>query len=162
MIAFALQALAFAKRLPREVWYLVAAALVAWLLYRAGWNARDERADREMAAVIEAQDKAREAQIAVNRAAQERYDTLAERIDHEAVQTRVVVRDATTAYIDRNRVQDRVCSASGASAPATGDSAREPVDVPAGFVLVAESDVRACGEWQAYGVTAHEFLMGLE
>lgn len=164
-MTFIATALAFAKRLPPWVYYAIAAIIVAGLLYRAGWNARDEKADRERAEYIaeyeQAADRARRAQQAEMDREQARYDALAERIDDEAEQTRVAVADATAAYIARNRVQDRQCSPSGTSAAASGDGAGEPETMPADAVMVAASDVRLFGEWVSYGMTCNAFVGGL-
>ena len=161
-MTFIATALAFAKRLPWQVYAAIGVVLLLGLTYRAGWNARDEKADRERAEYIaqyeQAADRSRRAQQAVIDREQARYDALAERIDDEAEQTRVAVADATAAYIARNRVQDRQCSPSGTSAPASGDGAPIPAPVPTGIV-VAEADVRACADLYAYSVSAREWAL---
>lgn len=127
-----------------------------------GWKPRAERFEDALDKVAEAQVEARRAQQAVIDREQARYDALAERIDANAAQTRATVADATNRFIERNRVQDRVCSPSGTSAAASGDGAGEPEAVPAsGFVAISDIDVQRCADATRYAVTAHEWIMGL-
>jgi uncharacterized membrane protein len=70
------------------------------------------------------------------------------------------VRAATADYVDAHRVQPARDSgpAQPISAPA---DAGQPADVPPGLVVVAEPDVQAASEWQAYGVTCHDYLLSI-
>lgn len=163
-MTYALMAWRFLKGLPW--WVYVALAIIAAiaLAYRAGYNTRDERADREeaelFADIAKKSAEARAAQIAVNRAAEERYADLAKDADHDHETTRIVVRDATDRHIIANGVQDGQCVPSGTSAPASGDSPAVPESVPA-HVILDTADVRACGDLYAYSLAAHLWAVGL-
>ena len=159
-MTFLLTALTFAKRLPW--WAYVALAIVAAILlaYRAGYNARDERADREMsemlAQVSDAQERARAAQQAAMDAEQARYDELAERTDADARLAQVEAMSAADRYIERNRVRpsDRSVASDTSAAP-QGDGSGVPAPVPADpFVAVTDADVRACTVATTYAVEA--------
>lgn len=169
-MTFVLSALAFAKRLPPWVYYIIAAIIAAGLIYRAGWNARDEKADRERAEYIaeyeQAADRARRAQQAVNDAAQARYDALAERIDREAKQSQVAALSAADRYIIRNRVQPCVA---GATSAAVGPSPSEPAPSGDGAgataivdaVAVSADDIRICTTNTVRLQAAREWALGL-
>ena len=159
-MTFLLTALTFAKRLPW--WAYVALAIVAAILlaYRAGYNARDERADREMsemlASVEAGQERARAAQQAAMDAEQARYDELAERTDANAEIAQVAAMDAANRYIERNRVRpsDRSVASDTSAAP-QGDGSGVPAPVPTDpFVAVTDADVRACTVATTYAVEA--------
>jgi Tfp pilus assembly protein PilE len=164
-MTYALIAWRFLRGLPWQVWVAVAIIAAIALAYRAGYNARDERADREMsemlASVEAGQERARAAQQAALDAEQARYDELAERTQNAHETTRVVVRDATDRFIaERGVRQDNQCVASGTSAPASGDGAGLPAPVPT-HVVVDQADVRACGDLYNYSVAAHLWAVGL-
>ena len=160
MLAFFATALTFAKRIPWQAW--VALAIVAAILfaYRAGYNARDERADREMsemlASVEAGQERARAAQQAALDAEQARYDELAERTDREYQIAQVEAMSAADRYITANRVRPPSGSvASPASAAPQGDGAGLPENLPADpFVAVSDADVRTCTVATTYAVEA--------
>lgn len=133
-----------------------------WPVKVEGWIAKADRFKAERDAVFAAAVQARAAQIAVNQAEQDRINDLAERTDHANEVTRVIVRDATAAFIDRNRVRtDAGSLASATDSPAGGDGAGQRAELPTGFVLVSELDVQRCGEWQAYGVNAYQWAIDL-
>ena len=83
---------------------------------------------------------------------------------HEAdLEYRAALADArsdTARYIAAHRVRP-----SGGVSPAKpigeAGNAGQLEAVPSGFVLVAESDVRNAADWQAYGVTCHNYLVSV-
>ena len=167
-MTYALIAWRFLRGLPWWAYAILAAIAIVWLAYRAGYNARDERADREMsemlASVEAGQERARAAQIAVNQAAEQRYQELAERTDREYRASQVEAMSAADRYIERNRVRPPSGSvASPASAAPQGDGAGVPENLPAHpFVAVSDADVRACTVAATYAVEAHNWAAALE
>ena len=152
MLAALSTALAFAKRLPPWVYYIAAAILAAGLIYRAGWNARDEKADRERAEYIaeyeQAAERARRAQQAVMDREQARYDAIAKEADENAQDAQSAAMDAARRYIAANRVRPCGGVPSGPGAAPESDSAASG-DGPGGSaivdaVAVSEDDIRIC------------------
>ena len=159
-MTYALIAWRFLRGLPWWAYAILAAIVIVWLAYRAGYNARDERADREMsemlASVEAGQERARAAQQAAMDAEQARYDELAERTDANAEIAQVAAMDAANRYIERNRVRpsDRSVASDTSAAP-QGDGSGVPAPVPADpFVAVTDADVRACTIATTYAVEA--------
>ena len=163
--------LAFAKRLPPWVYYALAAVIAAGLIYRAGWNARDEKADSEQAQMVaayeQAQAEALRLAIAAREAQEARYRDLAKRIDTDAQDARNQAADAVTRYIVRNRVQPCTVGSAGSTTPASteGGSASGSVGTGAPAIVdavaVSEADIRICTDNTARLVAAREWALGL-
>ncbi len=151
-MTFIATALAFAKRLPWQVYAAIAVLALLALTYRAGWNARDEKADRERAEYIaqyeQAADRARRAQQAVMDREKARYDALAKEADENAQDAQSAAMDAARRYVAANRVRPRGSVPSGPGAAPDSDSAQGS-DGPGGSaivdaVAVSEDDIRIC------------------
>ena len=69
------------------------------------------------------------------------------------------VRSDTARYIASHRVQPSRIST--AQPIGEADHAQEPDAVPSPLVVVEELDVQSAGDWQAYGVTCHDFLLSI-
>ena len=171
-MTYALIAWRFLRGLPWWAYAILAAIAIVWLAYRAGYNARDERADREMsemlASVEAGQERARAAQQAAMDAEQARYDELAERTDANARLAQVEAMDAANRYIERNRVRPPSGSvASTGSAAPQGDGSSGIIgpsadpELVGDFVIVPASDVRICTENTARLIAGHLWAMGL-
>jgi len=169
-MTYALIAWRFLRGLPWWAYAILAALVIVWLAYRAGYNARDERADREMsemlASVEAGQERARAAQQAAMDAEQARYDELAERTDANAEIAQLAAMDAATRYIERNRVRPPSGSvASPAIAAPQGDGASgdngpdQPAIVDA--VAVSADDVRICTVNTSRLIATQLWAMGL-
>ena len=132
-----------------------------WQIGYEGWKHRSARFEAALDKVAEDAVAARIEQERVMQAEQDRLDNLAERANDDHETTRIIVRDATDRFIADNRVRpDNQCVPSGASAPASGDSAAVPVAVPA-TVVMDSADVRACGDLYAYALAGHLWAVGL-
>lgn len=156
---------AFLGKLPWQAYALMAAIGIVLLAYAKGYDTARDKYRRQMAeltaSVQAAQEQARARQIAVNQAEQARLDAITKEADHAHEVTRVVVRDATDRFI-ADRVQDRQCVASGTDSAAADTGSSVPESLPADpLVAVNASDVRACSEWVAYGLSAREWALGL-
>ena len=138
------------------------ALALAFVMWRADSLSEGlERAKEQIAAMEAASEAARVMQQAVNDAAEQRYQQLAERADDEHETTRIVVRDATDRFIRDNGVRpDGQCVASGTPAPAASAGASVPVEVPA-TVVMDTGDVRACGDLYSYALEAHRWAVEL-
>lgn len=135
--------------------------LSVWPVKIEGWKARANRFEAALDMVADAQITARAAQQAAMDREQARYDELAERTQNAHETTRVVVRDATDAFIRDNGVQTGAsCVPSASSAAASGDATPVPVEVPA-HVVLDTADVRACGDLYAYALASHLWAVGL-
>jgi len=133
-----------------------------------GWSrAADQRDEaRETIAELVAASKAAQKLAESQKAAVEaRYRELAERASNDHENANLRASDATDRFIAANRVQcpaDRR-AASPAITAAEDHGASVPADVPTDtFVVVSESDVRACSAAAAYAVSAFEWAVGLE
>jgi len=136
------------------------ALALAFVMWRAdSLSERLERAKEQIAAMEAASEAARVIQQAVNDAAEQRYQQLAERADDEHETTRIVVRDATDRFIRDNGVRPE-CVASGTPAPAASAGSSVPVEVPA-TVVMDPGDVRACGDLYSYALEAHRWAVDL-
>jgi len=153
---------AFLGKLPPWVWACVAAIGIVLIAYAKGYDTARDKYKAQMAeltaSVEVAQEQARAAQIAVNQAEQARLDAVTKEANHAHEVTRVVVRDATDAFIDR--MQDRQCVASGTDSPAADTGSSVPESLPA-TVIVDTADVRACADLYAYSIAAREWALGL-
>lgn len=95
-MSFALMALGWLRKVPREVWIALAVAL-AFLWLRSHWIGVGEdrcRAAQE-AADARARDKADKAAATAQKAAQDASATIKEETDHAADRARVIVREIT-------------------------------------------------------------------
>lgn len=139
-----------------------------WPFKVEGWIAKADRYKAERDRIIEVQAEARARQIAVNQAAQERYDQLATEADRNAEIYQSAAMDAARRYSIEHRVQPCAAgvasgdnSASESYSPGSGDAAGGSPIVDA--VAVSEDDIRICTmntvrlqavrEW-AVGITA--------
>jgi hypothetical protein len=136
-----------------------------WPFETEGALAKIDRLELEIKALIDGQEDAREAQQAVNDAAEKIYTEVAEKIDVEHDHAQDEARSAADRYIADNRLRcpaDR--GASGRTAPAApGNGAGVPQSVPApALVAVSDADVRACTAAATYALKAHEWATALE
>lgn len=128
---------------------LLGLTLASWH-YRSAYHA--ERALRVADRAAYAQAQAEAALIAKRAldATEARYRRIADNADRSHTDALVDARSATDAYLGRMRTKAASCPASGAVASAEGGGAGVPERVPAELVM-AEADVRAAAEWQAFG-----------
>jgi hypothetical protein len=143
----------------------LAAALLG--LFAASWHYRSayhaERALRQADRAAYGQAQA-EATLIAKRAldaVEARYRSKANEADRSHTDALVDARSATDAYLGRMRTKAASCTAGGAVASAQGGSASVPANVPAELVM-AEADVRAAAEWQAFGSACRNWAMTLE
>lgn len=103
---------------------------------------------------------AAEATKALRAAERKEYQEKADHAEQEYRASLADARDATAKFIALRRLRP-----SGGVSPAKpiGEASDpgQPADVPASGVVVAESDVQACAAWQAYGVTAHDYILSI-
>lgn len=103
---------------------------------------------------------AAEATKALRAAERKEYQEKADHAEQEYRASLADARDATAKFIALRRVRP-----SGGVSPAQpigeAGNAGQFEAVPSGFVLVAESDVRNAADWQAYGVTCHNYLVSV-
>ena len=103
---------------------------------------------------------AAEATKALRAAERKEYQEKADHAEQEYRASLADARDATAKFIALHRVRP-----SGGVSPAKpigeAGNAGQLEAVPSGFVLVAESDVRNAADWQAYGVTCHNYLVSV-
>jgi hypothetical protein len=143
----------------------LAAALLG--LFAASWHYRSayhaEKALRQADRAAYGQAQAEAALIAKRAldAAEARYRSKANEADRSHTDALVDARSATDAYLGRMRTKAASCSASGAVASAQGGSASVSGPVPT-LVVMAEADVRAAAEWQAFGSQCRNWAMTLE
>ena len=138
---------------------LLGLTLASWH-YRSAYHA--ERALRQADRAAYAQAQAEAALIAKRAldAVEARYRSKSNDADREH-QTRLAdARSATDAYLGRLRTKAASCPASGAVASASGGGAGVPANVPA-VALMAEADVRAAAEWQAFGSACRNWALTL-
>lgn len=142
----------------------LAAALLG--LVAASWHYRSayhaERALRVADRAAYAQAQAEAAFIAKRAldATEARYRSKANEADRSHTDALVDARSATDAYLARMRTKAASCHAGGAPAPAADHGAGVPEPVPA-VALMAEADVRAAAEWQAFGSACRNWAMTL-
>lgn len=139
---------------PWQFAVIALAGLSLWL-----WHGRNEARDA-LAQRIAAEKAATGAQKRVNDTAQAHYTEKAHEADTKHADMVAAAFDATQRYIAQHRLQpaDRTCQA---PAPASGDGAGVPAEVPSGIV-VGEADVRACADLYAYSVSAHQWARSLK
>ena len=138
---------------------LLGLTLASWH-YRSAYHA--ERALRQADRAAYGQAQAEAALIAKRAldAAEARYRRIADNADRSHTDALVDARSATDAYLGRMRTKAAACPASGAVASAEGGSAGVPEPVPA-VSFMAEADVRAAAEWQAFGSACRNWAMTL-
>ena len=139
---------------------LLGLTLASWH-YRSAYHA--ERALRQADRAAYSQAQAEAALIAKRAldATEARYRSKANDADREH-QTRLVdARSATDAYLGRMRTKAASCPPSTTVASAQGGGASVPEPVSAQLVM-AEADVRAAAEWQAFGSACRNWAMTLE
>ena len=105
-----------------------------------------------------ASDTARKAQEALRTQERARYQEQARHADEQHSQALADARSATDRYIAAHRVRP-ARHISPAEPVSEAPDASQPEAVPTSLVMVAETDVRAAAEWQAYGVTCHDYLL---
>jgi hypothetical protein len=162
-------AMRFLKGVPWQVYAAIGAALIVWFAYNRGFDARDETAKAEMAALEAeyraAQADARRVNIAAREAAEARYRDLANRSEANALEARQTAVSAADRYIYRNRVQPCPVAGGGSATatPAASDSAHVPESLPADtLVSISGDDVRACAAVTAYALQARDWALSLE
>lgn len=132
-----------------------------------GKQAKIDRLESEIQAMIAAQTTAADMQQAVNDAMQEQFDKIAERIDENAKVQLVAARAATDSFIARNRVQP--CPATptsgtdqAASAGNAGSAENETGLPELAGVFVSERDVRICTDNTVRALAGHKLATELE
>lgn len=150
-------AIAAAGRLGRSLPYLLIAALIAWGLYeRHQAHKWQDRAQQCQTA-----SQASAAQTKVMREAEAKaYQEKADAVDQSYRAGLGQARALSAAYVDAHRVQPQADRSAAKPVSEAADAAK-PADVPGTAVMVAESDVQLAGEWQAYGVTCHDYLVSI-
>ena len=115
----------------------------------------------ERVKILDAQDQARAAQLAVNKAAEDKSRQIAKDSDNAHAIELADARTAADRYIAANRVRpDGAYRPGPAIATAQGDNPGVPDGLPAaGFVVVSDSDVQACTAATSYAVAAHNQAM---
>lgn len=128
---------------------LLGLTLASWH-YRSAYHA--ERALRIADRAAYGQAQAEAALIAKRAldATEARYRSKANDADRSHTEALADARSATDAYLARVRTKAASCPASTTVASAQGGSASVPEPVSAELVM-AEADVRAAAEWQAFG-----------
>lgn len=144
----------------------IALAVALLGLFAASWHYRSayhaekalRRADR--ASYLQAQAEAALIAKRALDAVEARYRSKANDADREH-QTRLAdARSATDAYLGRMRTKTAACPAGGAVASAADHGASVSEPVPA-VSFMAEADVRAAAEWQAFGSACRNWAMTL-
>ena len=149
-------------RYPWQSALIVALLALAWT-----WHGKSRAIGQRDAAlakveqIIHASDQARAAQIAVNKAAEDKSRQIAKDSDYAHAIELADARTAADRYIAANRVRPNGAYRPGpTSAPAQGDNPGVPDGLPAaGFVVVSDSDVQACTVATSYAVAAHNQAM---
>lgn len=151
-----------ARLLPLWNWLKSHPALCAFVLlagyalyehHRAqGWMDRAEQCQRTSEAARRAQDALRAKERADYQEKAHEADTRYATDLHRA-------RDLTDLYIRSHRV--RPSSVSPAIPVSEAGNAGKSADLSQADVVVAESDVQSAGDWQAYGVACHDFLLSV-
>ncbi len=141
--------------------YPLQAALIASLCL-CGWlykGKRDAIAARKADAVAfqTASDTARAEQAALRARERQAYQDQAHDADQRYLSRASDARSTTRDFIARNRVQPNA-GCRPAVAIGQADPAGLPAPVPAD-VIVAETDVHACGDLYAYSVAAREWAL---
>lgn len=153
-------ALVLRHRIPIALAAALLGLVAASWHYRSAYHA--ERALRVADRAAYGQAQAEAALIAKRAldATEARYRRIADNADREH-QTRLVdARSATDAHIARMRTKAAACPASGAVASAQGGGASVSANVSTELVM-AEADVRAAAEWQAFGSACRNWAMTL-
>jgi hypothetical protein len=129
-------------------------------------SCRDGRtADR--AAYVEAQKEAAAKALAAKTAAETRSHQFGQRINTDAKDHAALARADTDSFAAAHRLSqsERTSAVAGAgSGPASaahGDAPGLSPNLPADSVILAGSDLRACGQWVAYGLSARAWALGL-
>jgi ATPase subunit of ABC transporter with duplicated ATPase domains len=166
MIALVLKALAFAKRLPWQVYAAIGAALLLWFTYHRGYDAARTRYRAEMAQMAadyrKAQDDAQRAAQAALDAENARYRALASQSETRHAQDLAAADAATSDFIRRNRVRScPAASATGGTVAAPDSGSASVAEGVSSGVVMADSDVRTCAALYAYSVEAHRWAMTL-
>ena len=144
----------------------IALAVALLGLFAASWHYRSayhaekalRRADR--ASYLQAQAEAALIAKRAIDATEARYRRNADNADQSHTEARADARSATDAHIGRMRTKAASCPSSGAVASAQGGVASVPEPVPA-VSFMAEADVRAAAEWQAFGSACRNWAMTL-
>lgn len=146
--------------LCRHPWQTLLIASLIW--GGLGWHGKAAERDRaDKCAIARKADKAAsQAAAAATEAmrAQERakYKEQANDANQHKQAADHYVRDATERHIaGLHKGTPRV---SAAKPIGQSRDAGQPSEVPSGFVLASEADLRTAAEWQAYGVTCHDYL----
>ena len=145
------------------------AALIAALCL-SGWQWQGKRAAlaerdvarAETAKALAAGIKARDAQIALNKAAEAKAAAIAKDTDDAHAKALALANDRTERWIAANRVRQAGGSRpGGTSAAAEGETAGLPQAMPADAVMVGAADVRICTARSQDALSAYEFGQAL-
>lgn len=159
---------ALAVRYPLAAALVAALCLSAWLWQGKGkaLNQRDTQiagraADRK--AVADAQVEAARLALAAKAATEARYKAHAQEIDREHETQLADARSDVDRYIAASRVRGKAVAGAGSKAVASADNRDPgvPAGLPANYVPVAESDLRACAAATAYALDARAWALGL-
>ena len=154
--------LGVAGRYPWQSALIVALLACGWLWHGKGKAiGQRDAALAKVEQIIQASAKARAAQLAVNKAAEDKSRQIAKDSDYAHAIELADARTAADRYIAANRVRPNgAYRHRPASAPAQGDNPGGPDGLPAaGFVVVSDSDVQACTVATSYAVAAHNQAM---
>lgn len=163
---------AFLGKLPWQAYALMAAIGIVLIAYAKGYDTARDKYKAQMAELVadteRAAQEARARQIAVNQAAQERYNQLATEADRNAEIYQSAAMDAARRFIAANRVRPDVGSGpDGAGSPASGDSASSgngaggEAELAAGYVIVPADDIRICTINTTRLMAVQEWALGL-
>lgn len=134
----------------------------AALILALGWGAYERHTahkwEARAVACQTASDTARKAQEALRTQERAQYQEEARHADEQHTQALADARSATDRYIVAHRVRP-ARHISAAEPVSEAPDASQPEAMPTGLVMVAETDVRNAAEWQAYGVTCHDYLL---
>lgn len=128
--------------------------------YRHAYHAEKALRKADRAAYVAAQAEATLAAQRALEATEARYRRQADEADRNHHAGLADARSRTDAYLARMRTKAAACPASSAPASAEDHGAGVPAGLPA-LAFMAETDVRAAAEWQAYGSACHNWALTL-
>lgn len=135
-------------------------ALCAVLALWGAWEHHRAQGWRDYAHRLEsASEAAKRAQVALRAKERADYQEKAHEADTRYATDLHRARDLTDLYIRSHRVLPS--SVSPAIPVSEAGDAGKPADLSQAAVVVAEPDVQSAGDWQAYGVACHDFLLSV-
>ncbi len=161
-------AFTLATRYPLQAALIVAVLALGWT-----WHGKSKAIGQRDAAVAgrkadrtaytAAQAEAGRLALAAKAATEARYKAHAQEIDREHETQLADARSDVDRYIADHRVRAQGVAGSRGGTPATPDNRNPgvPANLPANYVPVAESDLRACAAATAYALDARTWALGL-